>query len=350
MEIGAKIRVRCLKMKLCSCGLFKRNCPKHSPSLFCPCKILIATCEKCLPHRLVCPCGKSRGLCPIHGGWLSCVCGSGRHKSRCTKCGSGHMLCEHKRRRNNCMVCLRLCREKGQENQYLTNNGEICSCAIPRKFCAKHGGSHLCISCRVTTTRVKCSECSACRRHREGDTPRKKHEFSMKKEIDRCVDAQELVRYTSCDKCATVGLDPLLYGSSRPDFLWKLETHWVILEVDESQHRGMSYSCERRRELDLYNTAGGLPVTFVRFNPDAFKTGSKSSRVKHKGDQTILRHRQVMQQVKKAIKDTEQTGITFVKVFFDCDCMAENGKHLCEFVHVTKYHDHESFLMSFQES
>jgi hypothetical protein len=58
-------------------------------------------------------------------------------------------------------------------------------------------------------------------------------------------------------------------GRWRPDFVWDLGTHFVVLEVDEKQHKRYGEECERSRELDI--ACGlGLPTTFIRFNPDSY--------------------------------------------------------------------------------
>jgi hypothetical protein len=218
-------------------------------------------------------------------------------------------------------------------------------------------GSHLCTSCSVTITRTKGTECSACRRFRDGCAPRKQREAALKTYLDKAVDEGVVPAYTSHDKCATsTTTNPLLFaGPNRPDFLWKLDTHWVVLEVDEAQHKGKTYSCERRRELEICNCAGGLPVVFVRFNPDTFCTGSKSARVKVSAESIPKRHAAVVAAVGHAVANVAQ-GLTFVKLYFDCSCIASSSSsssssssdHPCGFSHTTTYKDHEAFLMDFQ--
>jgi len=381
------------KIKLCACGVVKKTCALHSPINFCPCGTLISQCRKCRQHRGVCGCGKPRGLCREHGGYLLCPCGSGHHKSRCTKCGSGGKLCKHRKRVNNCMQCLRESKAAGTQCEYMSPTGEVCPCAKPRKFCSVHGGSHLCVSCRLITTKLKSTECSTCRRFRCGAAPRKGHEHAVKTFLDACIAEGSLPHYSSHDKIVAPGLDPVLYGSNRPDFLWRLPDRWIILEVtppppppppppalpppalapplrancgcarttpvsnttittqqvDEAQHKGKTYSCERRRELELCNCAGFLPVVFVRLNPDAFSTGSKSSRVRVALESTQRRHAAVLRNLQAAVRVPEPTGLTFVRLFFDCECKAAPGSsHRCGFEHVATYVDHEAFLMRFQ--
>jgi len=68
----------------------------------------------------------------------------------------------------------------------------------------------------------------------------------------------------------------------RPDFVYHLGTHVLIIEVDEGQHK--SYACtaygddktgrvkgENIRMFQIAQSFDGLPVLFLRYNPDAYK-------------------------------------------------------------------------------
>ena len=344
-----KIKGRCLK--ICSCGVLTKSCPKHTPSNFCNCGKLIAQCLECQPHMGRCGCGKLRSNCQIHGGWNLCVCTSGQQKSRCTKCGNGWDLCEHKKRPNNCMTCLRLKKDEGVETPYLSTKSEVCPCGIARKHCnrvACGGGSHLCVTCRLTITKIKHTECGTCRRFRNGDEPLEQKEHALKKYLDVKIEAGDLPVYTISDKVVDPGLEKTLYGANRPDFLWKLPDRWVFLECDENQHKCNTYGCERRRELELCNCSGILPVFFIRFNPDVFSTGSKSSRVKVVAESTQKRHEVVLNELKRAMQVVNPTGLTFVKLFFDCSCVGQGSIHECNFVHSQTFEDHGAFLKEFQ--
>lgn len=57
-------------------------------------------------------------------------------------------------------------------------------------------------------------------------------------------------------------------STARPDMLYDFGDRFVAIEVDEDQHR--SYSCEDARMVSIYNSIGGPPVVFIRFNPDRY--------------------------------------------------------------------------------
>lgn len=68
-------------------------------------------------------------------------------------------------------------------------------------------------------------------------------------------------------------------GRYRPDFVFEAPTHAVMVEVDEHQHARLGYACDAVRMLDIYNSFGGLPIVFVRFNPDEFTVDGERGRV-----------------------------------------------------------------------
>jgi hypothetical protein len=101
----------------------------------------------------------------------------------------------------------------------------------------------------------------------------KKHEEFigklLKEEIDLTCMYQDEVVDSTCSK-------------KRPDFVYHCGTHIVIIEVDENQHK--SYKCtvygdtkegkikgENIRMYEIAQSFDGLPVVFIRYNPDELK-------------------------------------------------------------------------------
>ena len=66
----------------------------------------------------------------------------------------------------------------------------------------------------------------------------------------------------------------------RPDFAFNRGTYYHIVECDEDAHRQYDETCERKR---MYEIAGGLglPVVFVRYNPDSFTINGTVSQCHH---------------------------------------------------------------------
>jgi hypothetical protein len=68
----------------------------------------------------------------------------------------------------------------------------------------------------------------------------------------------------------------------RPDFYWNRGAWSVILEVDEEQHKGRPEECECIRMINLFQSEGGIPVFFIRFNPDAYQSRELSLSLKQR--------------------------------------------------------------------
>jgi len=131
---------------------------------------------------------------------------------------------------------------------------------------------------------------------------KKKHEEYVGKVINTSIDTSQIlftwndqVIDTSCTK-------------QRPDFVFHCGSHVIIVEVDEEQHKSYKscgntkdevFKTEARRMYNVGNIFVGLPVTFLRFNPDNFKdTDGKKVTIA-----TSKRHDILIKWLKKCIKN-----------------------------------------------
>jgi len=64
----------------------------------------------------------------------------------------------------------------------------------------------------------------------------------------------------------------------RPDFVIDYGTFKVIIEVDENQHMNYSCECEYRRMCSIHSDFGGIPILFLRYNPDTYHIKGESIR------------------------------------------------------------------------
>ena len=74
----------------------------------------------------------------------------------------------------------------------------------------------------------------------------------------------------------------------RPDRVYDCGSYFLIVEVDENQHKSYSNGCsfdvktqELRRMVQIHEALsnGMIPVIFLRFNPDNYKVGEKLQKV-----------------------------------------------------------------------
>jgi hypothetical protein len=77
-------------------------------------------------------------------------------------------------------------------------------------------------------------------------------------------------------------IDEGICGKERPDRIFDFGDKIVILECDEHQHRDRACVCEQTRMINIGQSFGGLPVYFIRWNPDDYSPEN------HKKDPELL--------------------------------------------------------------
>jgi hypothetical protein len=56
----------------------------------------------------------------------------------------------------------------------------------------------------------------------------------------------------------------------RPDFVFDLGSHTIVIEIDENQHRSYDTSCDNKRLMSIFEGLGSRPMVMIRFNPDSY--------------------------------------------------------------------------------
>jgi hypothetical protein len=72
---------------------------------------------------------------------------------------------------------------------------------------------------------------------------------------------------TATDKIIESGV----CGKERPDRVYETDEIVLIFECDENQHKDRLCTCEQTRMINIGQSFGGLPVYFIRWNPDSYK-------------------------------------------------------------------------------
>jgi hypothetical protein len=65
-------------------------------------------------------------------------------------------------------------------------------------------------------------------------------------------------------------IDGGICGKERPDRVFDFGDKIVIVECDEHQHKDRACTCEQTRMVNIGQSFGGLPVYFIRWNPDNY--------------------------------------------------------------------------------
>lgn len=100
-------------------------------------------------------------------------------------------------------------------------------------------------------------------------------------------------------------------GRERPDFLFDYGTHFTVCEIDESQHSGRE--CDRNRMFNIHSSLG-LPVTFIRYNPDRYCFSDQKGRTN--GDSHLARM-EVLTEWIKYLSNPPSHSLGVVYLFFD---------------------------------
>lgn len=87
-----------------------------------------------------------------------------------------------------------------------------------------------------------------------------------------------------CGNSTDTIVDNGICGKERPDRVYDFEDKIVIVECDENQHYNITCECEVARMINISQTFGGIPVYFIRWNPDNYKphTGKSQEPIKNR--------------------------------------------------------------------
>jgi hypothetical protein len=102
----------------------------------------------------------------------------------------------------------------------------------------------------------------------------------------------------------------------RPNFLFDLFTHTVIIECDENGHSNYDSTCETAKLNDTFTDLANRPMVLIRFNPDNYKDKSCFDK-DCKLIKTEWNHRikVLKKELLKAIKTIPKELITIIKLF-----------------------------------
>ena len=105
-------------------------------------------------------------------------------------------------------------------------------------------------------------------------------------------------------------------GKERPDRVFDFGDKIIVLECDEYQHRERNCDCEQIRMVNISQSFGGIPVYFIRWNPDNYTPGNinknpedLNKRYKLCGD--------LIEGIKNSRVELEKTLLSVIYLYFD---------------------------------
>jgi len=126
-----------------------------------------------------------------------------------------------------------------------------------------------CSSCGLSMVLDKDNKCEYC-----NPLTSKKAHLEKQNALFAYLDSKGL-KGTSSDTI----IDGGVCGKERPDRIFETDTFILILECDEHQHKERSCECEQTRMINIGQAYGGMPVYFLRWNPDKYKPSEKNIKV-----------------------------------------------------------------------
>ena len=117
-----------------------------------------------------------------------------------------------------------------------------------------------------------------------------------------------------------------VFGNYFPDILINCNTHFIVVEIDEEQHKLYSNECEYTRMHNIYLSLG-LPTIFIRFNPDDFK-------VKNIRNRTVLntKLKKLLNLINSLTYKNNVNYIELYYLYYDCTCNKN-----CDFLHERQF-------------
>ena len=116
---------------------------------------------------------------------------------------------------------------------------------------------------------------------------------------------------------------------ARVDFMLTTASgHLVALEVDECQHRfGYgSIGCDMKRMTKIYETLaieGNSQLTFLRYNPDAYKVAGETQKIKK-----AYREAWLVQHIEQATRHDQALSIEYA--YYDCSGASATMPMICD--------------------
>jgi hypothetical protein len=111
-------------------------------------------------------------------------------------------------------------------------------------------------------------------------------------------------------------VDGGICGLERPDRVYDCIDYIIILECDENQHRERNCVCEQTRMINIGQSFGGMPVYFIRFNPDDYIPDNE----KIKPEEIKKRYKLVGDLIKSMIEhkiDLPKVMVSSIYLYFD---------------------------------
>ena len=107
----------------------------------------------------------------------------------------------------------------------------------------------------------------------------------------------------------------------RPDFVFDMGSHTIVIELDENQHRAYDTSCDNKRLMSIFHGLSSRPMIMIRFNPDKYDSVpgcfKKDGVLSGKGKEWNARTERLKARIDHWMITQPDREITIEHLFFD---------------------------------
>lgn len=107
----------------------------------------------------------------------------------------------------------------------------------------------------------------------------------------------------------------------RPDFVFDMGSHTIVIELDENQHKKYDTSCDNKRLMSIFHGLGSRPMVMIRFNPDKYDSTpgcfKKDGQLSGQGKEWKLRTEKLKTRINFWTNSQADREITMEHLFFD---------------------------------
>ncbi len=171
-----------------------------------------------------------------------------------------------------------------------------------------------CISCGLVMILNEENKCIYC-------SPKKQSKCYLEKQnkLMHYLDSVNL-KGESTDKM----IDKGICGRERPDRVYDLGDKILILECDENQHFDRNCICEQTRMINIGQIFGGIPIYFIRWNPDEYIPKNKSANMENIKKRYELLSEFIKSIIENKVKLPDALVSSFYMYYDDWENILEN--------------------------
>jgi len=107
----------------------------------------------------------------------------------------------------------------------------------------------------------------------------------------------------------------------RPDFVFDMGSHVIVIELDENQHKTYDTSCDNKRLMSIFQGLGSRPMVMIRFNPDKYDSVpgcfKKDGQLSGNGKEWKLRTAKLKSRIDFWMNSQADREIIIEHLFFD---------------------------------